>query len=121
VILLTAAVVPGVGLVTGAWWPGWPEVVDRPAHVAIAAVLVVGATAATLARRRFAAALLLGAVGYGMAALFVVQGATDLALTQFAIETLLVVVFLLVLRRLPDRFERRAPAVRRLPRLAVSA
>ncbi|MCB1003620.1 MAG: DUF4040 domain-containing protein, partial [Acidimicrobiales bacterium] len=50
------------------------------------------------------------------------QGAPDLALTQFAVETLSVVVFLLVLRRLPDRFERhRAPAVGVVPRLAVSA
>jgi multicomponent Na+:H+ antiporter subunit A len=51
-----------------------------------------------------------------------VQGAPDLALTQFAVETLLVVVFLLVLRRLPDRFERRTtPAVGQVARLAVSA
>ena len=77
--------------------------------------------AATVARRRFAAALLLGVVGYGIAMLFVVQGAPDLALTQFAIETLSVVVFLLVFRVLPDRFERRAPAMNRPLRLAVSA
>ena len=42
-----------------------------------------------------------------MAALFVVQGAPDLALTQAAVETLSTVLFVLVLRRLPDRFERR--------------
>lgn len=120
VILATAAVVPAIGMVSGSWWPGWPDLVGRPAHIPIAALLVTAAIAATLATRRFAAALLLGAVGYGMAMLFVVQGAPDLALTQFAVETLSVVVFLLVLRRLPDRFERRAPAVRRLHRLAVS-
>lgn len=120
VILATAAVVPGVALVSGNWWPGWPDVVGEPVHIPIAALLVTAATAATVATRRFAAALLLGAVGYGMAILFVVQGAPDLALTQFAVETLSVVVFLLVLRRLPDRFERRAPAVGRLVRLSVS-
>ena len=59
-------------------------------------------------RRRFSAALLLGAAGYGMAGLFVVQGGADLALTQVAIETLSTVLFVLVLRRLPDRFERRS-------------
>jgi multicomponent Na+:H+ antiporter subunit A len=64
----------------------------------------------------------LGVVGYGMALLFVMQGAPDLALTQFAVETLSVVVFLLVLRRLPDRFERRTtPAVGSIARLGVSA
>lgn len=121
VILFTAAIVPGVALVSGdAWWPGWPDLVGRPAHLPIAVLLVTGALSATLATRRFAAALLLGLVGYGMALLFVVQGAPDLALTQFAVETLSILVFLLVLRRLPDRFERRAPAVGLLYRLAVS-
>ena len=38
-----------------------------------------------------------------------VQGAPDLALTQVAIETLSTVLFVLVLRRLPDRFERQSP------------
>lgn len=120
IILTTAAVVPGIGMISGSWWPGWPRLVGRPAHIPIAALLSTAAIAATLAKRRFAAALLLGAAGFGMAILFVVQGAPDLALTQFAVETLSVVVFLLVLRRLPDRFERRAPAVGRLYRLAVS-
>jgi multicomponent Na+:H+ antiporter subunit A len=46
-----------------------------------------------------------------MAVLFVVQGAPDLALTQFGVETLSIVVFMLVLRHLPDRFERPTPAV----------
>lgn len=120
IILATAAVAPGIALVTGRWWPGLPQGVGRVAHLPIAAVLVVGALSATLSRRRFAAALLLGVVGYGMALFFVVQGAPDLALTQFAVETLSVVVFLLVLRRLPDLFEHRTPAVGKLYRLGVS-
>ena len=63
---------------------------------------------AAIVRRRFTAVLFLSVVGYGMAALFVVQGAPDLALTQAAIETLSTVLFVLVLRTLPDRFERRS-------------
>ncbi|HEX5946347.1 MAG TPA: hydrogen gas-evolving membrane-bound hydrogenase subunit E [Acidimicrobiales bacterium] len=121
IILSTAAIASVAAMVSGAWWPGWPDLVGGPAHIPIAGILLGGGVAATVARRRFAAALLLGVVGYGMAMLFVVQGAPDLALTQFAIETLSVVVFLLVLRVLPDRFERRAPAVNRPLRLAVSA
>lgn len=121
VTLATAAVVPGVGLLSGEWFPGWPDVVGRPAHLPIAALLITAAVAATVATRRFAAALLLGVVGYGMAIFFVVQGAPDLALTQFAVETLSVVVFLLVLRRLPDRFERRPQAIGRVYRLTVAA
>lgn len=120
VILSTAALVPTVALVSGEWWPGWPEVVGSPAHLPIAGILIGGAVATTMARRRFAAALLLGVVGYGMALLFVVHGAPDLALTQFAIETLSVVVFLLVFRVLPDRFDRPRPIVGQSWRLAVS-
>ena len=58
------------------------------------------ATAAV--HRRFAAVLTLGAVGYGVAVLFVLQGAPDLALTQLLIETLVLVLFVLVLRHLPE-------------------
>jgi multicomponent Na+:H+ antiporter subunit A len=121
VVLLTAAVVPGVGLILGPWWPGWPELIGNVAYLPAVALLVGGAVAAALATRRFTAALLLGVVGYGMALLFVVQGAPDLALTQFAVETLSVVLFLLVLRRLPDRFERRSPARGRVFRVGVAA
>jgi multicomponent Na+:H+ antiporter subunit A len=105
-ILLTAVALPGTALLVWGEWPGWPDVVDSPAHIPIVVALVGFAVAAAFVRRRFSAALFLGAVGYAMAALFVVQGAPDLALTQTAIETLSTVLFVLVLRRLPDRFER---------------
>jgi multicomponent Na+:H+ antiporter subunit A len=67
-----------------------------------------------------AAVLCLGAVGYAMALVFVLHGAPDLALTQFAIETLGAVLFVLVLRRLPERFEERPTRLGRAVRLAVS-
>ena len=103
-ILCTAAVVPLWALTTGPSWPGWPRWVELPAHVPIAALLMTAAFAASAVRRRFSAALFLGVAGYAMAGLFVLQGAPDLALTQVAIETLGTVLFVLVLRRLPDRF-----------------
>jgi multicomponent Na+:H+ antiporter subunit A len=121
VILSVAAVVPLTGLVLGSWWSGWPALVGPLASVPIAALLIGGAVAAATAARRFTAALLLGSVGYGMALLFVLQGAPDLALTQAAIETLSIVLFLLVLRQLPDRFERRASGRSTAWRLVVSA
>lgn len=122
IVLATAAIAPTWAMLSGDWWPGTPDIVGRPSDVPIAALLTAGALAATLAVRRFAAAILLGVVGYGMAVLFVVHGAPDLALTQFTVETLSVVVFLLVFTRLPDRFKRRtAPAVGRAVRLAVAA
>ncbi|HEX6165912.1 MAG TPA: hydrogen gas-evolving membrane-bound hydrogenase subunit E [Acidimicrobiales bacterium] len=113
VILTTAALLTTGALVLGDGWPGWPALVGSAGHVAACVALLVTAVAAATVQRRFSAALLLGATGYAMAGLFVVQGGADLALTQVAIETLTTVLFVLVLRRLPDRFERRpGPAVR---------
>jgi multicomponent Na+:H+ antiporter subunit A len=121
VILITGATLTAGALVAGTWWPGWPELVTAPGQVPIAIALVVMAGAAARSERRFAAALFLGATGYAMAGLFVIQGAPDLALTQVAIETLTTVLFVLVLRRLPGDFEHQAAPPRRVIRMAVAA
>lgn len=44
----------------------------------------------------------LGVVGYCVAGLFVLFGAPDLAMTQFVIETLTVILFVMAFSRLPD-------------------
>ena len=59
------------------------------------------AVAVVMARRRFVSVLLLGGVGQALTVLFLMYGAPDLALTQFMIETLMIVAFVLVLRHLP--------------------
>ena len=121
VVMLTVVVAPNVVLLAHGDWPGWPRAVDVPAHWAIAFVVAGAGVAVATVRRRFAAVLLLGAVGYGVALLFAVQGAADLALTQFAFETLSVVVFMMVVRHLPPAFR---PGVLRgavVLRLAVAA
>ncbi|MCB0996172.1 MAG: DUF4040 domain-containing protein, partial [Acidimicrobiales bacterium] len=71
--------------------------------------------------RRFAAVLLLGVVGFASSALFVIQGAPDLALTQVLVETVSVAVYVLVLRHLPERFRVRPPERATMLRLAVAA
>ena len=111
VILLIAVAAPGAVLAVDGGWSGWPRWSETPAQTLVAVAIAGAAVGAVSVSRRFAAVLLLGAVGYGMAVLFVVQGAPDLALTQFGVETLSIVVFMLVLRHLPDRFERPTPAV----------
>jgi multicomponent Na+:H+ antiporter subunit A len=83
--------------------------------------MVVAGVGAAAATRRLAAVLLVGAVGYGVATLFVIQGAPDLALTQFLIETLTLVVFGLVLRRLPSRFTPRRWRLSQVVRAAIAA
>lgn len=113
-ILVTLVVVPGVPLLLNGGPSSWPRWVDSPEQIVIGVIITAAALTATVARRRFAAVLLLGAVGYGMAALFIVQGAPDLALTQLLVETLGVVAFVLVLRHLPDRFREPVAPGRRL-------
>jgi multicomponent Na+:H+ antiporter subunit A len=59
-------------------------------------LIMVAAISAARARSAMAAVLSLGGVGYGIALLYVLFSAPDLAATQFAIETLTVVIFVLV-------------------------
>ncbi|CAN5801328.1 Na+/H+ antiporter subunit A [soil metagenome] len=106
VILLTFVALPGVALVSGTSLPDLLRAADSPVQVVVAGVVAAAGIAAALVHRRFVAVLFLGAVGYGMAGLFVIQGAPDLALTQLLIETLAVVIFVLVLRRLPEGLDR---------------
>lgn len=119
VILLTATVLPGVVLL-GADRPTDLELTSSPAEWAIAALILGAGIAAATVRHRMAAVLCLGGVGYAMGLVFVLQGAPDLALTQFAIETLSAVLFVLVLRRLPARFQQRPSPKGRVIRLTVS-
>jgi multicomponent Na+:H+ antiporter subunit A len=55
-------------------------------------------------RRRLRAVILAGVTGYGCALLFLLHGAPDIAMTQVLVETVALVVFVLVLRRLPEYF-----------------
>lgn len=120
VILLTIVVVPGWSLLQ-APFPDLPPLTTGPGDWAAAALIVAGGIAATIVQERISAVLCLGAVGFGMALVFILQGAPDLALTQVCIDTLGAVIFVLVLRRLPNRFSDRATPIGRSARLAVSA
>jgi multicomponent Na+:H+ antiporter subunit A len=66
----------------------------------VAALIVAAALSAVFARSTMAAVLSLGAVGYGLALMYALLGAPDLAMTQFAVETLTVVIFVLVFHQL---------------------
>jgi multicomponent Na+:H+ antiporter subunit A len=120
VILVTASALPAGAMLVEREWAGWPAFGSlREAPVAIA--LLIAALGAAIVRQRFSAAVFLGMAGYAMAGLFVLSGAPDLALTQVAVETLSTVVFVLVLRRLPERFERQSSVRRRGVRLGIAA
>ena len=58
-------------------------------------LIVLGAIGTVRVPTRLGAALGLGSVGFGMAGVFVAQGAPDLALTQLLVETVVVVGFVI--------------------------
>lgn len=104
IILWTVLLLPGTALVVGTSLPDNQVLYHAPMQVPLAIVVLIAALALVRARRRFTAVLLVGVIGYGIGGLFVVDGAPDLALAQFLVETLTLVVFVLVLRRLPAHF-----------------
>jgi multicomponent Na+:H+ antiporter subunit A len=103
VILTVFITALGVALILNRSWPGDIRLWDYPAQLAIGAAMIIGAVAATRATKRFQAVVLVGVTGFGMSAIFALQGAPDLALTQILVETMTLVAFVLVLRRLPAR------------------
>ena len=86
--------------------PSVSDVVLADSWIQLVVVLLAIAFAGvvTFTQQRFVAALVLGGVGFALAVLFVLYGAPDLALTQILVETIVLVVFLLVLRQLPRAF-----------------
>ena len=79
----------------------WPAVDTLSVPVLGAALLIAAGALATLfVRDRLLLLLVSGLVGYGSAVLFLFTGAPDLAFTQFAVETIFVVVAAAVLRHL---------------------
>lgn len=70
-------------------------------EVGLAILVVVGALIVVVSRSRLGAIAALGLVGYSVGLIYVLYGAPDLAMTQFAIETLTVILFVLVFYHLP--------------------
>lgn len=104
VLLATVVAVPGAALAAAAPSLGSVQAWWSPAEPLLAVVVLTAAGAVVATRHRLTGILLAGAVGYGVAGVFVVRGAPDLALTQFLVETMTLVVVVLVLRRMPARF-----------------
>ncbi len=101
VILTTLVLLPVAVLALGARDRPHLQLWDSPAQAVVGALMLAAALAATIMRNRLAAVLMVGVTGYGCGAIFAFHGAPDLALTQFLVETLTLVVFVLVLRVLP--------------------
>ncbi|MDQ0736189.1 Na+/H+ antiporter subunit A [Arthrobacter agilis] len=120
VILTTAVVTPLTALIVfDAPLPASFRIAQSPAQIVVAGAIIVGIAAALRSAKRFMAVLMVGITGYGMAILFALHGAPDLALTQMLVETIVLVAFVLALRSLPARLWNRAESRHRLLRAGL--
>ncbi len=118
-ILVVLVIGPGLGMAVATSWPDRLTWWDRPAQLAAVAAVAAASVLAARARRRLKAVFLVGIAGYANAALFLLHGAPDVALTQVLVETVTLVVMVLVLRRLPPYFSDRPLRASRWVRLAI--
>ncbi len=103
IILLVLIVLPLGALLAGQQDELRMEIWDSAPQGAAALVIIIAALAATRVRNRLSGVILVGLTGYGLAIVFALYGAPDLALTQLLVETIVVVFFMLILRTLPPR------------------
>ena len=109
VTVLTTTAVGGFTLLRrgGLHWPvASPDA--RFYEIGLAALILLAALAAVASPSRLGAVAALGAAGYGVALIYLLFGAPDLAMTQFAIESLTVILFVLAFYHLP-RFAQLSP------------
>lgn len=102
VILGTLVLFPLIALISGRRNNIRMELWDSPVQAFIAVLIIIAAISATVLRNRLSALIMVGITGYGLSVIFALHGAPDLALTQMLVETISMVVFVLVLRKLPS-------------------
>ena len=92
-------------ILTWGWKPETPLSL-RPFNISILVAVMIAATVfSTLSRSRVATIIAMGVIGYGISLIYLYFSAVDLAITQILVETLVVIMFVLVLQKLP-RFAR---------------
>lgn len=94
---------------------------NSPLQMVAGAGILVGALAAVRANKRFLAVLMVSVTGYGIALMFALQGAPDLALTQMLVETIVLVAFVLAMRSLPAELRDRTGGRLRVIRVIIGA
>ena len=119
VVFAAAAALVGVLVLASGASLRLPEATPfRAAPALVALIGLAGALAATQARSLLAVLVAVGLVGFAAALTFMMNGAPDLALTQFTVEALIVVLLTALLLAVPlsapptrSRRERRADIV----------
>ena len=120
VILSTLVLLPVTALTLSARDRPQFRLWDSSLQPVVGLLIVAAALGATVMRNRLAGVLLVGLTGYGCGVIFALHGAPDLALTQFLVETLTLVVFVLVLRALPAETQSENIKRHRWPRVALA-
>ena len=87
--------------IKGAWIPA-----DETSPVKIHVVLILTLSLlavlfAVFTRSRLSAIVAMGVLGYGISVFYLFYGAVDLAITQFLVETIVMVIFVMVIYHLP--------------------
>jgi multicomponent Na+:H+ antiporter subunit A len=93
----------GTALAASPEWRVQLEAFQTPMQLVVAPIMIAAGLVAVRARKRYTGVVLVSVTGLGMVLLFATSGAPDLALTQILVETVTLVAFALVLRRIPSR------------------
>ncbi|GAA3703848.1 Na+/H+ antiporter subunit A [Zhihengliuella alba] len=93
---------------------------ESPTQLVIGLTMIAGSLLAVRAHRRFLAVLMVAVTGYGMAVIFALHGAPDLALTQLLVETIVLIAMVLALRSLPVELWSSSPSGHRILRALLA-
>ena len=93
----------GTALLASPEWRVSFDLWQTPMQLMAAPIMIIAGLVAVRAQKRYTGVVLVSVTGLGMVALFATSGAPDLALTQILVETVTLVTFALVLRRIPAR------------------
>lgn len=113
-VLASAAVLIGAGLLY-ATVPAFERGALGTASLidwVLAGIMCVAAVGAVFQRSALAAIAVMGTVGFVGALVFLLYGAPDIAMTQLATETLIVIIFVLVIYHLPKFSKLTSPGSR---------
>lgn len=117
VIILSALVPAALMLFNSGGAGGFTVTLPRdlsvtPYEIALAVIVVLATFMLLTSDSRLKAIVSMGVLGFGVGIIYIIYGAPDVALTTFAIETLNVILFVLVLARLPKFTSRSRPSGR---------
>ncbi|GAA1955103.1 Na+/H+ antiporter subunit A [Microbacterium deminutum] len=102
-IFIVFVAAQGTALLAGSDWKAQLDAYQTPMQLMVAPIMIIAGLIAVRAKKRYTGVVLVSVTGLGMVLLFATSGAPDLALTQILVETVTLVAFALVLRRIPSR------------------